>query len=110
MGEDELLRKHILLVEDERFVRESIARLLCKDEHTAVEANNGAEAFALFTRSKIDLTPPGNGCRRARWEQSNPHYRNPFSDTNEHQRTWLNSPEWVMRGCYENTALRRDKS
>lgn len=57
MGEDELLRKHILLVEDERFVRESIARLLSKDEHTAVEANNGAEAFALFTRSEFDLTP-----------------------------------------------------
>jgi CheY-like chemotaxis protein len=28
MGEDKLLRKRILLVDDERFVRESIARLL----------------------------------------------------------------------------------
>ena len=55
MGEDKLLRKRILLVDDERFVRESIARLLSKDEHTVVEANNGAEAFALFTRGQFDL-------------------------------------------------------
>jgi len=55
MGEDKILRKRILLVDDERFVRESIARLLSKDEHTVVEANNGAEAFSLFTRSQFDL-------------------------------------------------------
>ena len=55
MGEDKMLRKRILLVEDERSVRESIARLLSKDEHTVVEANNGAEAFALFTRGHFDL-------------------------------------------------------
>jgi CheY-like chemotaxis protein len=55
IGEDKILRKHILLVDDERFVREAIARLLSKDEHTVVEANNGAEAFALFTRGQFDL-------------------------------------------------------
>jgi CheY-like chemotaxis protein len=55
MEEDKILRKRILLVEDERFVRESIGRLLVQDEHTVVEANNGAEAFALFTRSQFDL-------------------------------------------------------
>jgi CheY-like chemotaxis protein len=55
MGEDKILRKRILLVDDERFVRESIARLLSKDEHNVVEANNGAEAFALFTRGQFDL-------------------------------------------------------
>ncbi|MGO8929913.1 MAG: response regulator [Limisphaerales bacterium] len=54
-GEDKILRKRILLVDDERFVRESIARLLSKDEHNVVEANNGAEAFALFTRGQFDL-------------------------------------------------------
>jgi CheY-like chemotaxis protein len=55
MGKDKILRKRILLVDDERFVRESIARLLSKDEHTVVEANNGAEAFAVFTRGQFDL-------------------------------------------------------
>jgi len=55
MGEDNILRKRKLLVEDERFVRESIGRLLSRDEHTVVEANNGAEAFALFTRGQFDL-------------------------------------------------------
>jgi len=55
MGEDKIPRRRILLVDDERFVREAIARLLSKDEHTVVEANNGAEAFALFTRGQFDL-------------------------------------------------------
>jgi CheY-like chemotaxis protein len=54
-GEDRILRKRILLVDDERFIRESIGRLLSKDQHTVVEANNGAEAFALFTRGQFDL-------------------------------------------------------
>jgi CheY-like chemotaxis protein len=55
MEEDKILRKCILLVDDERFVRESIGRLLSKDEHTVVEANNGAEAFSLFTTGRFDL-------------------------------------------------------
>jgi CheY-like chemotaxis protein len=54
-GEDKILRKRILLVDDEQFVRESIGRLLSKDEHTVVEANNGAEAFALFAKGQFDL-------------------------------------------------------
>jgi len=54
-GGDRILQKRILLVDDERFVREAIGRLLAKDEHTVVEANNGAEAFALFARSRFDL-------------------------------------------------------
>ena len=45
-GEDKILPKRILLVEDESFVRASIGRLLSKDEHTVVEANNGAEALS----------------------------------------------------------------
>jgi CheY-like chemotaxis protein len=54
-GEDKILRKRILLVDDEQLVRELIGRLLSKDEHTVVEANNGAEAFSLFTRGQFDL-------------------------------------------------------
>ncbi len=50
-----MFRKRILLVEDEGLVRELIGRLLAKDEHTVVEANNGAEAFSLFTKSQFDL-------------------------------------------------------
>ena len=55
MERDKLVRKRILLVEDERFVRETLGRLLSKDEHTVVEANNGAEAFSLFTKDRFDL-------------------------------------------------------
>jgi CheY-like chemotaxis protein len=51
----ESLRMRILLVEDERLVRESIGMLLSRDEHTVVEANNGAEALSLFTRGHFDL-------------------------------------------------------
>lgn len=53
--EEKVLRKRILLVDDERLVRESIGRLLSKDEHTVVEANNGVEAFSLFARGQFDL-------------------------------------------------------
>ena len=55
MGEDKILRKHILLVEDESIVRASIGRLLSRDELTVVEANNGAEALSLFTTGQFDL-------------------------------------------------------
>ena len=55
MEEDKLVRKRILLVDDEQPVRESIRLLLSRDEHTVVEANNGAEAFSLFTRAQFDL-------------------------------------------------------
>jgi DNA-binding response OmpR family regulator len=48
-------RKRILLVEDERAVREALRLLLSKDAYTVVEANNGAEAFALFLGTHFDL-------------------------------------------------------
>ena len=47
--------KRILLVEDERVVREALRVFLSLDSHTVVEANNGAEAFALFRTSRFDL-------------------------------------------------------
>jgi CheY-like chemotaxis protein len=55
LEEDKLVRKRILLVEDELVVREAIGRLLSRDQHTVVEANNGAEAFCLFARGQFDL-------------------------------------------------------
>ncbi len=55
MEEDRMFRKRILLVEDEGLVRELIGRLLAKDEHTVIEANNGAEALSLFTKGRFDL-------------------------------------------------------
>lgn len=48
-------RKRILLVEDERAVRETLRLLLPKDTYTVVEANNGAEAFMLFLKTQFDL-------------------------------------------------------
>jgi CheY-like chemotaxis protein len=48
-------RKRILLVDDQRSVREAIALLLSLDEHTVVEATNGAEALALFKPGHFDL-------------------------------------------------------
>jgi CheY-like chemotaxis protein len=47
--------KRILLVDDERMVRETIRQLLCLDEHTITEANNGAEALGLFTQHRYDV-------------------------------------------------------
>ena len=49
------LGKRILLVDDERVTRELIRDLLAQDEHVVVEANNGAEAYALFTKGQYDL-------------------------------------------------------
>lgn len=53
--EERIPPKRILLVDDEQLVRESISRLLLQDGHTVVEANNGAEAFALFLGGQFDL-------------------------------------------------------
>ncbi len=50
-----LTGKRILLVEDERAVREALRILLSMDAHTIVEANNGAEAFALFQKERFDI-------------------------------------------------------
>ena len=47
--------KRILLVEDERVVREALRLFLLLDDHTVVEANNGAEALALFRSGQFDL-------------------------------------------------------
>ena len=55
MEEDKVVRKRILLVEDEGLVRELVGRLLARDEHTVVHANNGVEALSLFTRGQFDL-------------------------------------------------------
>jgi YesN/AraC family two-component response regulator len=52
---DAITGKRILLVEDERAVRETLRLLLSRDAHVVVEANNGAEAFALFLSTKFDL-------------------------------------------------------
>src|ERR1019366_8962648 len=54
-GEDKILRKRILLVDDEGLVREVIGQLLSRDEHSVVHANNGVEALSLFTRGQFDL-------------------------------------------------------
>jgi CheY-like chemotaxis protein len=47
--------KRILLVDDDGALREMLRMLLPKDTFTVVEANNGAEAFALFLGSRFDL-------------------------------------------------------
>jgi CheY-like chemotaxis protein len=52
---DTITRKCILLVEDERVVREMLCLLLSEDAHIVVEANNGAEALALFHKERFDL-------------------------------------------------------
>jgi len=49
------VRKRILLVDDERLVRETIRLLLGQIGFTVVEANNGAEALGLFARGRFDL-------------------------------------------------------
>ena len=49
------LGKRILLVDDELPVRDTIRHLLCFDEHTVTEANNGAEALGLFAQNEFDV-------------------------------------------------------
>jgi CheY-like chemotaxis protein len=49
------LGKRILLVEDERSVRDTVRQLLRFDDHIVVEANNGAEALGLFTQDQFDV-------------------------------------------------------
>src|ERR1022692_1556288 len=48
-------RKRILLVDDQQSVREAISLLLGLDEHTVIEAGNGAEALDLFLHDQFDL-------------------------------------------------------
>jgi CheY-like chemotaxis protein len=55
MENETISGKRILLVDDEGLVRESVKGLLARDEHIVVEANNGAEAFCLFTQDRFDL-------------------------------------------------------
>jgi CheY-like chemotaxis protein len=49
------VRKRILLVDDERLVREMIRLLMGQVGFTVVEANNGAEALGLFAQGRFDL-------------------------------------------------------
>ncbi|HTL16700.1 MAG TPA: response regulator [Patescibacteria group bacterium] len=55
MEQRRVLGKRILLVEDERWVRECIKRLLSVDAHVVTEASNGAEAVELYCRSEFDV-------------------------------------------------------
>src|SRR5215831_4529918 len=47
--------KRILLVDDDQTIRDALRLILSRDEHTIVEANNGAEAWMLYRRSQFDL-------------------------------------------------------
>lgn len=52
---DTAVGKRVLLVDDERLVRETVRLLLGQIGYTVVEANNGAEALGLFARGQFDL-------------------------------------------------------
>jgi DNA-binding response OmpR family regulator len=47
--------KRVLLVDDERVVREMVGLLLGQIGYRVVEANNGAEALSLFIQGDFDL-------------------------------------------------------
>src|ERR1035441_6320980 len=51
MEENQLVGKRLLLVEDDRAVREMLKTALSENAYTVVEANNGAEAFGLDRKS-----------------------------------------------------------
>ena len=55
MKRDKVLRKRILLAEDQQDVREMTAMLLGIDEHVVTEAVNGQEALGLFTGQPSSL-------------------------------------------------------
>jgi CheY-like chemotaxis protein len=48
-------RKHILIVDDEPFIRESIQLLLEDDGYIVEEAGSGAEALAMYAPGKFDM-------------------------------------------------------
>ena len=50
-----MVGKRLLLVEDDRAVREMLKTALSLDASTVVEANNGAEALGLFRSGGFDL-------------------------------------------------------
>ena len=45
----------ILLVDDQQSVREAISLLLSLDNHTVIEAGDGAQALEIFRRDQFDL-------------------------------------------------------
>jgi CheY-like chemotaxis protein len=47
--------KRILLVDDQALVREAIGLLLSLDDHTVIQAADGAEALELFKGDHFDL-------------------------------------------------------
>jgi CheY-like chemotaxis protein len=47
--------RRILLVDDQRAVRDAISLLLSLDHHTVVPAGNGVEALELFAEQPFDL-------------------------------------------------------
>jgi CheY-like chemotaxis protein len=55
MEQNIIRRKRLLLVDDESSVREAFRMMLELDDHQVTEANNGAEAMGLFTKSQFDL-------------------------------------------------------
>src|ERR1035437_11108481 len=50
-----VLRKRILLTDDQEEVRETTKLMLEMDEHIVTEAGNGREALDLFTPGRFDL-------------------------------------------------------
>ena len=54
-GQDRVLGKRILLVDDDPGARESIKLLLNIDRHSVLEASNGREALELFHQGILDL-------------------------------------------------------
>ena len=105
--------KRILLVEDERVVRESLRLLLTREAHTVVEANNGAEAFALFRKERFDLVvtdfemPFVKGNELAtRIKQIAPHQRILMITAHGHRRSSDNPVDAVLAKPFEAEGLR----
>ena len=55
MEQKRILRKRILVADDEPAVREAIRLLLRVDEHLVTAVANGREALELFARDRFDL-------------------------------------------------------
>jgi len=105
--------KRILLVEDQGAVRESLRLLLLRDAHTVIEANNGAEAFALFCTGNFDLVVTdfempfvkGNELA-ARIKRVAPQQRILMITAYEHRPTPDNPVDTVLTKPFDGTRLR----
>ena len=63
MNERTSQQRHILVVDDEPLVRQTVQMLLEDDGYIVEEAGSGPQALAMFEPGKFDMVSPTTLCR-----------------------------------------------